>query len=79
MLRKYPKLVEALERRPEMYNAELNHVHEQIRAGKAFVIQPPEALNIRAVCHEPDELERVYQIGRVTMQSRLQELRDFLK
>ena len=79
MLRKYPKLVHALERRPDMYNAETAYVRTQSKKGKAFVIQPPQSLRIGSVCHDPDELERVYQIGRKTMQSRLKGLQDFLK
>jgi len=77
MLRKYPKLIEALERRPNMYNAEVAYVQEQAKVGNAFVIQPPESLNIGSVCHEPDELERVYQIGRKTMKHKVKELRNF--
>jgi len=79
MLRKYPKLIEALERRPEMYNGEVAYVHNQEKRGKAFVIQPGESLNIGSVCHEPAELERVYQIGRKTMENRLKELKAWMQ
>jgi len=77
-LRKYPKLVNALKIRPEMYNAEVAYVHEREDAGAVFVIQPPEKLNIGAVCRDPDELERVYQIGRAVMESKMRELQEFM-
>jgi len=78
MLRKYPKLVEALKNRPEMYNAETAYVKERVEAGAAFAICPPKSLEIERVCRDPEELERVYQIGRETMEGKLEELKAFI-
>jgi len=76
-LSKYPGLVRALEKRPDMYNAELAYVRAREKSGDAFVICPPAALGIGSVCHDPDELERVYQIGRHTAIGCLTELEKF--
>ena len=77
-LRKYPKLVEAMAERHLMYNGQMDEIDERERAGAALVIRPPEPLNIGRTEKDPDELERVYQIGRAEALRRLDELKAFL-
>ena len=77
-LRKYPAMVKAMARRHIMYNKELELVKKCSSDGSAFVIQPPEALHINHTEHDPKELQRVYDIGRRTMESRLEELKTFI-
>lgn len=62
--RKYPLYVKVLEERHNAYNRTLAVIKEKEKEGTVFAIRPPEALNIKSVVHDPDELERVYQIGR---------------
>lgn len=57
----------------------------QLRLGKkygcvtdALVIRPPEPLNIGHMENNPDELERVYQIGRNEAGKRLSEIKEWL-
>lgn len=63
VLKKYPKLIKALADRHIMYNEEMDYIDECERSGKAFVIRPPQALKIKPAEKNPDELERVYQMG----------------
>ncbi|MBR4341572.1 MAG: patatin family protein [Lachnospiraceae bacterium] len=77
--RKYPNFVGAVADRHIKYNAETLYVSRQEEAGNAFVIQPPEALNISGIIRDPEELERVYQIGRKVMKEKLEKLNHFLK
>ena len=63
-LRKYPNMIKCMEERYLMYNEEKNYVRQQEEAGRVKVIRPKEPLNISAVEKNPDELERVYQLGR---------------
>ena len=63
-LRKYPAMVAAMDRRYVMYNRELDFVAEAERQGRCLVIRPLEKLPIGHICHDPDQMERVYQIGR---------------
>ncbi len=74
----FPRFIEAVQHRHLMYNEETAYVKAQENAGAAFVIRPPEALNIRANTTDPAELQRVYEIGRKTMQRCLPELLSFL-
>ena len=77
--RKYPNFVGAMADRHVKYNAETLYVSRQEAAGNAFVIRPPEALNISGIIRDPEELKRVYNIGRKVMTERLDELKEFLK
>ena len=77
-LRKYPKIYEAMTRRHEVYNQEKAYVFEQEAAGKCFVICPEAPLGISRTEKDPDELQRVYDLGRAEMQKKLEELRAFL-
>ena len=78
-LRKYPKMFEAMLHRHEMYNQEKAYVFQQEVAGKCFVICPPKALGISRTENNPDELQRVYDLGRLSMQENLTKLMEFLK
>lgn len=76
--RKYPKLVKAMENRHLVYNETLDYIREQEKAGKLFVIQPRESLNIGKIEKNPERIKAVYEEGRRVMKSRLEELKQFL-
>ena len=78
LLRRYPKLCEAMEHRHEMYNREMEDLDRMEAEKTALVIRPPEALGIRHTTKDPDELERVYQIGRKEAEKRLPDVRRWL-
>ncbi len=77
-LRKYPKMIEALEARHIMYNDTLKYIEEKEREGSALVICPDQALVIKRVEHDENKLEAVYQLGRKTAEKRLEEIKEFL-
>lgn len=78
MLRKYPAVAQAMAVRHEMYNRQMEEIKEREQKGLSFVIRPPEALGIRRTERDPDELERVYQIGRKEAERVLPKLKLFL-
>ena len=78
LLRKWPKVIEALKKRPAHYNMQLQEVREQERAGNAFVFRPLKPLNVSRTTHNADEMNRVYQQGREEALQRLDELKRFL-
>ena len=78
VLKKYPQLIKAMEVRHRRYNAQIRDVKEREEAGKAFVIRPPFDLGIKRTENDPNELERVYQIGREEMEKQLPALKKFL-
>lgn len=75
---RFPAVAERLIARPEKYNSQLAHVYASEKKGQTFVIAPGEDLSIGSMSDDPNELERVYQIGRQVMRQRLGELRRFL-
>ncbi|MCR5136686.1 MAG: patatin family protein [Oscillospiraceae bacterium] len=76
---RYPKLIEAMEQRHVVYNRQMAEIREREQSGAALVIRPPEALGIGHVSHDPEDLERVYRIGRREAERRLPEIRTCLR
>ena len=76
-LRKYPNLLEALDQRHLMYNAQLDYVSEAEHAGRCLVIRPDAPLPIGHVSHNPDEMQRVYDIGRAMGERQLENIKTF--
>ena len=62
-LRKYPKMIEAIDKRHIMYNRQLEYVRQAEKEGRCLVIRPEEKLPIGHISHDPDEMQRVYDIG----------------
>jgi len=77
--RKYPKLVEAIATRHEVYNASLDHIAQQEKNGNLLVIRPLEKLPIGRTENDPDKLRRVYEIGRSVAEHRIEEIKAFLQ
>ena len=63
-LRKFPEMIRALDNRHLMYNRQLQYVAQAEREGRCLVIRPDEKLPIGHISHDPEEMKRVYQIGR---------------
>lgn len=61
------------------YNHQMEEIDREEKEGNILVIRPPQALGIGSVCHDPEELERVYQVGRSEGQRRLEDVRSFLR
>ncbi len=78
-LHRYPKMIEALDKRHEMYNRQLEYVREEERKGNTYVIRPPEKLVIGHISHDENEMQGVYQMGRRVGEGRLKDIVEFLE
>ncbi|MDE6500503.1 MAG: patatin family protein [Ruminococcus sp.] len=78
LLRKYPNLINAMNNRHKMYNAELKYIRCEEQAGKALVIAPPEKLPVGHIEHNPDVLREVYRIGRNTANKYIDKVKTFI-
>lgn len=78
VFRHYPEFVAALEHRHEVYNATLDDLARREAAGDIFVVRPSESVKVPSLCREPDELERIYQIGRRDAEATLPALETYL-
>lgn len=73
-----PRIAEAMARRHEMYNAQLEYVDRHMAAGDTFVIAPSQPLPIGRIEMNPDKMRQVYNLGRTTCLDLLPALRKFL-
>lgn len=64
LLRRYPAIYRALKTRYLWYNETLEYIDRRVADGAAVLIAPKEPLPISRVCHDPDVMQRVYDIGR---------------
>ena len=78
-LRKYPKLVDTMARRHEVYNASTAYVRAEEAAGRAFVLAPDAPLPIKRTEKDPEKLRAVYEMGRRSMENNLDAMMEFLK
>ncbi len=79
LLKDYPALVMRLENRYALYNNVVRYIHAEEKRGNVFVIQPQEALDIGSMEDDPEQLKRVYQMGRQEAERQLEALKTFLK
>ena len=78
-LRKYPNMIEAMNNRHIMYNKELSYVYQAESTGRALVIRPEAPLPIGHISHNPDEMQRVYEIGRTTGMKYIERIKAFFR
>lgn len=78
-LQKYPQMIEAMDKRHLMYNEELEYVRQAECEGRCLVIRPLEKLPIGHFSHDPEEMQRVYDIGTKTGKKFLEELNCFFE
>lgn len=77
--RKYPQFIKTVAERHNVYNNTIKYIKEQESSGNTFVIRPPQNLEIGAREKDPENLKRVYNIGRKTAEENLEKLKQFLK
>ena len=78
-LRKYPKMIEAIDNRHIMYNKQLVYVYQAESAGRALVIRPEAPLPIGHISHDPVEMQRIYDIGRETGKKYIERIKAFFQ
>ena len=64
LLRRYPAVYQALKTRYIWYNEALDYIDSRVAEGRAILVAPNEPLPISRVCHDPEVMQRVYDIGR---------------
>ena len=78
-LRKYPKILKAMDERHVMYNHELDYVAEAERQGRCLVIRPDGKIPIGHISHNPDEMRHVYEMGRTIGERYIEQIKEFYK
>ena len=78
VLRKYPKLIDTMAHRHEVYNASTAYVRAEEAAGRAFVLAPDAPLPIKRTEKDPEKLRVVYEMGRRSMEKNLDAMMEFM-
>lgn len=77
-LRKYPKMIEAMEHRHEIYNETLKYIKKREEEGSLYVIRPPKKIDVGKVEHDRQKLLAAYKMGRETMKKQMRSMQEFL-
>ena len=77
--KKYPKFIQTIIHRPQMYNAQVDKVIELEKAKKILVIRPSRKINISRMEHNLDTIKQMYHLGRTDAQKALPKIKAFLK
>lgn len=77
-LKKFPKLIEAMENRHILYNNQLRYAEEMEQKGKALIIRPKEKLPIGRLEKNPETLKTVYNLGREEALKNLDRIKEYL-
>lgn len=77
--RKYPAIIAAMERRHEMYNAELDYLAEEAAKGDTLLLYPDHAIAIGRTEMNPQKMQTVYDEGVAYGRQHLEEVRKFLQ
>ncbi|GHU95891.1 patatin family protein [Spirochaetia bacterium] len=63
LLPKYPKLADAMYKRPAAYNRQLEDIEELEKAGSCIAVYPPADIIVDRLERSPEKLEAIYQAG----------------
>ena len=73
-----PKISDLLAGRHVMYNMQTAYVKAAETQGSAYVLAPPEPLDISPLEKDPAQLQRVYDAGKALAEQKLTEILEFL-
>ena len=77
--RKFPEFTNALLNRHTSYNQTVEKIMELEKEGRIFVIRPEQPLNIGRMEKDPENVQRVYDIGYADGQKYLNNMLEWLK
>ena len=77
-LHKYPEFVGKIGDRHVRYNRTLGEISLLERSGRIFVIRPSESVKAPVASKDPEELSRIYDVGRADAEAHLSALEAYL-
>ena len=77
-LHRRPAVYDALATRHTWYNETLAYIEARVAQGAVLLVAPSAPLEISRICHDPDGMQRVYEIGRAAGTDALGRVRAFL-
>lgn len=77
--RRYPRLAERINNRPDEYNACVEKIIEMENRGEIFVIRPSRTVKVRHIERDPEKLQAIYDLGAADCAAKMDELKAYLK
>lgn len=77
-LKNYPVVADTMASRHIMYNETMDYIDKCENEGKILVIRPEEKLHIKPAEKNPNELQRVYELGRVKGEALVSDVKRFI-
>lgn len=77
-LRRYPAMIDIMQRRHTMYRYERDYVFESERKGAALVLCPDAPLPVGRIEHDPEKLQAAYDEGRRIALRELDKIKEFM-
>ena len=78
-LKDYPKLIDVMANRHNMYNEQVRYAEKLEKEGKAILIRPFEKLPVSRTDKNPENLKKAYEMGRQQANEQLNSIKEFLK
>ncbi len=78
-LKRYPRVLEKLEKRHIMYNETVEYIFKLEEEGKIFVFRPLEKINVGRLDKDKDKLYKLYLQGYKEAYDKLDQFKDWLK
>ena len=79
VLKKYPAMITALDKRHEVYNNTLDLLKKLEKDGTALVLAPPQEVTLSRFEKSPDKLQNLYQQGYNETKRLKKEIKNFLE
>ena len=77
--RKYPKLAERINRRPDDYNACVENIIGMEQRGEIFVIRPSRTVKVKHIERDTEKLQAIYDLGAADCAERMDALKQYLE
>lgn len=78
LYRKYPDFVKVAVKRPELYNATVEHIIDLEKDGELFALRPSRTVEIGRLEKNPDKFDEIYQLGLADTQAAMDQLQSYL-
>ncbi len=75
---RYPKLVECLKRRAEVYNQSMKELYQAEREGRIFVLAPEDVFGTKRTESSPEKLRKLYEEGYAQAKKSMDAIRSYL-
>lgn len=76
--RKYPRIAEKINSRPDEYNACLDKIADLEKRGRIFVIRPSRLVKVKHIERNTDRLQEIYDLGAADCAASMDRLREYL-